>query len=236
MIHDLDKSLLNLLEPMKSDGYVQEISFATPDDQFGPSLPAINLFLYDVRENNDLRSNEWRPELENDRPVGQRLPPVRVDCSYLVTAWAGDIAEEHHVLGQVMGLLVRYPKIPSDNLKGSLKNQELPLPATALQPGRLQSLGEFWQALGGKPKAAFYYTVTIAMPTQIIENEKPVGRVEERQLTVADRDWLTEEGVKQRGEKDSPPDWREPDKYFSDTRKAKFGKIRKIDKRERGES
>ena len=34
---------------------------------------------------------------------------------------------------------------------------------TTLQPGRLQSLGEFWQALGGKPKAALNYTVTFAV-------------------------------------------------------------------------
>lgn len=32
-----------------------------------------------------------------------------------------------------------------------------------LQPGRLQSVGEFWQALGGKPKAALNYTVTIGV-------------------------------------------------------------------------
>jgi hypothetical protein len=44
-----------------------------------------------------------------------------------------------------------------------LENQEPPLPAAALQRGRLQSLGEFWQAMGGTPKPAFDYTVTIAL-------------------------------------------------------------------------
>ncbi len=43
------------------------------------------------------------------------------------------------------------------------------MPATTLQPGRLQSLGEFWQALGGKPKAALHYSVTIG-----VEVFKPV--------------------------------------------------------------
>jgi hypothetical protein len=42
-------------------------------------------------------------------------------------------------------------------------DQDLPLPVSTLQPGRLQSLGEFWQALGGKPKAALNYTVTLAV-------------------------------------------------------------------------
>ena len=227
MIHDLDRSLTNLLESMKREGYVREISFATPDDQFGPSLPAINLFLYDVRENNDLRSNEWRTEWRNEQPVGRRLPPVRVDCSYLVTAWAGDISQEHHVLGEVMGLLLRYPTLPQDMLHGSLNKQELPLPTTALQPGRLQSLGEFWQALGGKPKAAFDYTVTVTMSAQIIERR--TGRVEQRQLTVAEKNWLTEEWAIQQADEGSSPDWKTPDMRFSETRKTRLKRKSKDD-------
>jgi hypothetical protein len=34
---------------------------------------------------------------------------------------------------------------------------------SSLQPGRLQSLGEFWQALGGKPKAALNYQITLSV-------------------------------------------------------------------------
>jgi Pvc16 N-terminal domain len=44
-----------------------------------------------------------------------------------------------------------------------LRGQEPPLPSSTLQPGRLQSVAEFWQALGGKPKAALNYTVTIGV-------------------------------------------------------------------------
>ena len=60
--------------------------------------------------------------------------------------------------------LLRHTTLPEVLLRGALRSQELPLPAATLQPGRLQSLGEFWQALGGKPKAALNYTVTIAVP------------------------------------------------------------------------
>ena len=45
------------------------VSFATPDDQFPPTsvvLPAIVLFLYDVRENYELRTDQW----ELDRQPG----------------------------------------------------------------------------------------------------------------------------------------------------------------------
>lgn len=170
MIHELDQSLDALLtaelpsfgpDPVK-------ISFAAPDDHFEMTLPAVDLFLYDLRENLDLRSNDDLIE-RFDGGKAQRLrPPVRVDASYLITAWPGgqqqgSSQDEHRLLGAVMRVLLRYRTLPRERLKGSLANQQLPLPVSTLQPGRLQSLGEFWQALGGKPKAALNYTVTFSV-------------------------------------------------------------------------
>jgi len=162
VIHDLDETLANLLERELSYLNRDNISFDTPDSDFEPPSIAVNLFLYDVRENLELRSNEVRTLRGNGTAV-QTRPPVRVDCSYLITAWAGDIREEHRILGNVMRVLLRYPKLPEEVLAGVLDDQELPLPTSVLQPGHLQSVGEFWQALDGKPKAALNYTVTIAV-------------------------------------------------------------------------
>jgi hypothetical protein len=147
------------------------ISFATPDADFPPAkvtTPAVNLFLYDVRENRELRCNAWEVERDSAGTAIKRRPPVRVDCSYLVTAWASDTSttpaqDEHHLLGEVMKVLLRHQTLPAQVLQGDLGQQEPPLPAITLQPGRLQSVGEFWQALGGKPKAALNYTITIGV-------------------------------------------------------------------------
>jgi hypothetical protein len=173
MINDLDKSLEELLKRELPPDLVKQvtISFAAPDDQFPPTsvtLPAVDLFLYDVRENRELRSNEWSLQRQGDGTVTKKHAPVRVDCSYLITAWASESSttpaqDEHHLLGEVMRVLLRYPTLPDGVLQGDLKGQEPPLPTSTLQPGRLQSLGEFWQALGGKPKAALNYTVTIGV-------------------------------------------------------------------------
>ncbi|MBN1813547.1 MAG: DUF4255 domain-containing protein [Anaerolineae bacterium] len=173
MINDLDKTLEELLERELPPELVSQvtISFATPDDQFPPSsvtLPAIDLFLYDVRENRELRSNEWVVERNGDGTATKKRPPVRVECSYLITAWPSESSttpaqDEHRLLSEVMQALLRYRRIPVEALRGSLAGQEPPLPASTLQPGHLQSVGEFWQALGGKPKAALNYTVTIGV-------------------------------------------------------------------------
>lgn len=180
MINDLDITLERLLRhelPASLVGQIA-ISFAAPDNNFPPmsvKLPAIDLFLYDIRENRELRNNEPIIERQIDGNVIKRTPPVRVDCSYLITAWPSDTSpnpasDEHRLLGEVMMVLLRHPLIPSSLLEGRLKGQEPSLPAVTLLPGKLQSLGEFWQALGGKPKAALNYTVTISLePTRTVD-------------------------------------------------------------------
>src|SRR5262245_26107611 len=111
MIDDLDKTLETLLKRELLPALVSQvaISFATPDHDFPPSsvaLPAVDLFLYDVRENHELRSNEWLIDRRGDG-VTRQQPPVRVDCSYLITAWPSPgqpspIQDEHRLLGAVM--------------------------------------------------------------------------------------------------------------------------------------
>jgi hypothetical protein len=181
MIDDLDRTLEALLKKelpelfggsAGTNGQV-DISFATPDNSFASSRgnqPTINMFLYDIRENLELRNSERMFFEHNTKTViTQKRPPAQVDFSYMITAWAGEktdpppVFDEHRLLGAVMKVLLRHFMIPAELLQGELTNIE-PLPrAFALQPGRLQSIGEFWHALGGKPKAAINYTVTMSV-------------------------------------------------------------------------
>jgi hypothetical protein len=173
MIDDLDKTIAALLrrELPQSLAKQIQISFATPDNQFPPQSvtpPAVDLFLYDVRENLELRSNEVYVEARSNGTATRTRAPVRVDFSYLVTAWPSESVpdpaqDEHRLLGVVMRVLLRHRTLPADLLQGVLANQQPPLPVSTLQPGRLQSLGEFWQAMGGKPKAALNYMVTASV-------------------------------------------------------------------------
>lgn len=184
MIDDLGRSLRQLLinEIGTLENDEARVRFEAPSDAFTPPRPAINLFLYDVRENRDLRSNEWIIDHTEDGNVTRQRSPVRVDCSYLITAW-GQISDapnaaldEQMLLSEVMRVLLRYPTLPAAVLQGKLSNQELPLPTAVLLPGHLQSLGEFWQALGGEPRAALNYTVTISVqPEAPIELGAPVS-------------------------------------------------------------
>lgn len=196
MLKDLDRTLeellkrelpLDLVSP-KSPGSLSPqvaISFVTPDSEFVNHVtpPAISLFLYDVRENLGLRSKEWSVERQSNGTAFKKRPPTRVDCSYLITAWPrekSDSQTEHYLLGEVMKVLLRYPEIPVEVLQGSLKTQEIPLRTVILRPSLLQSLGEFWQAIGGKPKPTLNYTVTIAV--SVDEIGEPVTLVVDKQI------------------------------------------------------
>lgn len=172
MLNELNKALRRLLEMelpelvpagrAEADKDIQtSISFDPPYEQDVKGSAGLDLFLYDIREDRELRNNEWSVE-RTGKTARLRPPPVRVACSYVITGRGPDIDEQHKWLGRAMRVLLRYPTLPREVL-GELASQELPPPTAALQPGHIQSLGEFWQALGGKPRAALHYTVSICV-------------------------------------------------------------------------
>ena len=178
MFQDLDATLAALIEKELAIKNVA-ISFAAPDNQFPPTsvnLPAISFFLYDVREDAGLRNNQWEDERQPNGMITRKRPPVRVTCSYLITAWPSASApnptqDEHRLLGALMRVLLRHRRIPATYLRGELIGQEPPVPTRIIADNQLHSLGEFWQALGGKPKATLHYSVTLSVdvfdPTEV---------------------------------------------------------------------
>jgi hypothetical protein len=179
MLQDLDSTLKELLErELPSDllpSLTDNISFDSPVQTNKPN--GINLFLYDIRENMDLRSGLAEYERQGISTAIKKRPAVRVNCSYLITAWSASdraVQDEHKILGNVMKVLLRYRKLPKEVLQGSLKGQEPPIRSTLLGPNLLQSFGEFWQAMGGKPKAALNYTITISVPVDEVGEEFPL--------------------------------------------------------------
>jgi hypothetical protein len=189
MLQDIDATLAALLQAELAVDNVA-ISFAAPDDQFPPSgvsLPAISFFLYDVREDHDLRSTQWDLDRQPNGMVTRKRPPVRVTCSYLITAWPSasapdPVQDEHQLLGEVMKVLLRHRAIPANYLSGELAGQEPPLPARIIAEAHLHSLGELWQAMGGKPKATLNYAVTISV--DVFEPAEAGQAVTDRIITI----------------------------------------------------
>src|SRR5580765_4800866 len=172
MIRDLSETLRAVLQdptfkPQFPELAGADIVFDRPLDTFNPLKATVDLFLYDVRENTELRTNELEIEIKNGQAISHPAP-LRLNCSYLATAWPVGGAElalqEHRLLTQVLRVLSRYPMIPAGFLQGSLVGQDPPLPMVALHPDALKNLAEFWSSLGSKMKASLTVTVTISVP------------------------------------------------------------------------
>lgn len=170
MLRDLSETLGAILSQpgLPTELAAAHILFDRPVESFSPSQTAINLFLYDIRENMGLRSNE--PVIgRNDGQAIIRRPPLRVACTYLVTAWpvgGTELAlQEHRLLGQVLQTLARYPLIPEVFLRGSLVGQQPAPPLMAARLDDLKNPHEFWTAIGNKLRTSITVTVTIALET-----------------------------------------------------------------------
>lgn len=177
MIDDLSETLRAILtlsgpghDPQMATLYRElanaQIVFDRPSDQFNPTQTTLDLFLYDVRENMELRSNEPVIERSNGQAIIHR-PPLRVACSYLVTAWpvgGSELAlQEHRLLSQALMVLSRYPTITGLFLKGQLVGQEPPLPMMTSKADGLREPAEFWTAMGNKLRPSLSLVVTISM-------------------------------------------------------------------------
>jgi hypothetical protein len=169
MIDDLSQTLRTMLtrggpEPLKS----AQIVFDRPADPFTPQQTTVDLFLYDIREDLELRSNEPVIERQSGQVITHR-PPLRVACSYLVTAWPGGLTGdaavllEQRLLSQTLQVLAGQPTIDPLLLQGSLKGQEPPLPLVTALVDPQKNLSEFWTALGNKLRPSLIVRVTISL-------------------------------------------------------------------------
>ena len=178
MFNLLDDTLRKLLDsappnPANNLFLSADISFDTPEKGFTPKQGdvAINLFLYEVKENRELRQPTPDRELSNGRGVRRRAP-LRVDCTYMVTAWSNitnqdNVANAHRLLGQAFNWLSRFPIIPDHyfpSRAGWTGAATLFAPPTMVaQMDGAKSAGEFWSALGIPPRPYFNLIVTICM-------------------------------------------------------------------------
>jgi len=151
------------------------VDFVAPDSTYPTNLQrtSINLFLYEVKENRELRSPLPTIQPLNGR-TARRRAPLRVDCSYMVTTWSKAAVEPdrdgHNLLGQTLNWLSRFPTIPErffpqPNLPidPGMPHQPFAPPTMVAQMDGAKSAGEFWHALGIPPRPYFNLIVTISM-------------------------------------------------------------------------
>lgn len=196
MIQDLDDTIRELLEtqaPGGSELAGADISFDLPDADWRAGLTTltVNCYLYDIRENLELRRAEPIIQRSGDgtRAI-RRDQPRRIDCAYCITAWspAADesVLDEHRLLSQVLTVLMRSPTIPAAVLQGSLVDQIPPYPTVIASPDGVKNQPEFWGALDQQLKPSLNYVVTLALMLDEAPDEADMLRVVEEVAVEAD--------------------------------------------------
>lgn len=166
MIDALDETIRQLLirEMPITDNEI-DIAFDQPKREWSARLsrPTINLFLYDIRENAALRKFGWETTSITETSIGRKMAPLRVDCHYIVSAWANDSSDEHRLIARTMMALFRYPDITRDMLVDRLRSQAFDIRTRLASHDKLTNPAEVWSALDNEMRPSISYIITLTM-------------------------------------------------------------------------
>ncbi|MGA8353783.1 MAG: Pvc16 family protein [Solirubrobacteraceae bacterium] len=182
ILADLDEVLGELLEGgLAARGLLGvTVTFEAPSRERVAqwASPAIDLFLYDLREAPGERDRSWHPTRVDGRAMLVRAP-LRLACTYAITAWAPTVLDEHRLLSQVIAILCAHPQLPVELLPPSLLVGEPPQPLIAeVAHVRDEARAEFWTALGNQYKVSLQYTVTVLCDTGVSSPRGPAVQTE----------------------------------------------------------
>ena len=151
------------------------IRFDLPKLDSPVESPTVSVFLYQLTEDLELREGEPRQYVQADKKYA--VANVYLRCSYLITYWdpsdggesgQGPDSQQMKVISWITGALINNRELPGG---GSLFSRLMP-------SEHLNSLGNFWQALGNRPRLCLTYDATIRVPlNDILPAVDPVGTI-----------------------------------------------------------
>src|SRR5262245_26990455 len=145
-----------------------DVCFDAPKREWITSLtrPTLDFFLFDVRENTELRSTS----LQSTRGNGMaqyRMPPRRFDMRYCVTAISTLVEDEHAMLWRVLATLLKHSELPADVLSDPLRAIAPPLCTQVVTPEESGLLLDVWSGFEVPPRPALLYVVTVPLELDI---------------------------------------------------------------------
>jgi hypothetical protein len=156
------------MEPAEVD-----ISFDIPTRDWSTPVtrPTVNLYLYDLRENRQLRETYWDDEPGETGRVNLKRRPLRIDLSYMITCWTSGTEDQHRLLWRVMETFFRHSPIPDEILQGDLRRLTHPVRTEVAQPdGVLKNVSDFWGALENQLRPSVALVATLDLDLDQIES------------------------------------------------------------------
>lgn len=181
MILETDQALLAVTKKRILGNAAVTVTFDPPARPWIQALktPAVNFFLFDVRENAHRRDVMYETVRdEAGKVVGHRPPALQYDLHYTVTVWGAPIAMEHRILALVLRCFGALPTLPRELLPEALAQSAYEVHLTTAAGTKR---GMFLN-LAGEVKLGFELTATVAMP---VPDVPAAGAVQQARIAVA---------------------------------------------------
>lgn len=166
MIPDVDTALRALLRAEAVTDPVVELVLDPPSREWAARRngPAVDLYLYDVREVPERRDGALVPVRDDSgRTLSRRTGARAFRLSYLLTAWTARPEDEHRLLSSCLWCLLRHEVLPLEELGQGFDLVGRAQLAVAQPPPENRKSPDLWTALGGELKPSLDVTVTLAV-------------------------------------------------------------------------
>lgn len=177
MLDDLDKTLENILRNRGGIGADIDVAFDQPNREWASRLsrPTLNLFSFDIRENQKLRLMEREVSRSNGHSAKISMPPRRIDVAYLVTSWTRKIEDEHRLLWRALATMKRIMYIDPAAAEGMLRysRTDIPLLVAETSPTMTTNMVDLWSVLDNQLHLGFTVIVTLELDVAF-EEETPL--------------------------------------------------------------
>jgi uncharacterized protein DUF4255 len=144
-----------------------DVTFEVPTKEWADKLvrPTLNLHLFELIENTDLRQAQFQTARNNGQ-AQVRAAPRRIDLRYVVSAFTTNSEDALRLLWHVLAVLMRTPEIDASLFKTDAV-LEAPVVTRVAQPDSGVKLLDVWSALSNEPRPAFCYVVTLPVDLQL---------------------------------------------------------------------
>lgn len=128
--------------------------------------PTLSFFLFDIRENTELRQSAPETFRANGRG-GHRAPPRRFDLRYLVSALTTAVEDEHLLIWRMLGVIMKHPTLPAELLPESIRALGVPVTGKIAPTEDPPRPLDVWSALEGAPRPSLIYMVTLPLDLEL---------------------------------------------------------------------
>jgi hypothetical protein len=182
MIAEVDEALCRALARVLPKGTVVRLDPPKPTWQTEKPSQAIDLFLFGLAGDPRGAASGWEEVRDaRGRVLSRQEAPRRYQLSYLVTARAPKINEEHELLDTALRALTDGEALPESCLPEALIETGMPV-LVELDPS---GPGQLWTSLGMPARAAFVLSVSAPhRPTPDTELAPPAESIDLRSESI----------------------------------------------------